>query len=683
MAVSQDIRNVCFLGHGGSGKTSLVESMLYLTKGTDRLGKIADGTTVCDYDPEEIKRQITISLTPVPVEYNKKKINAIDTPGYFDFAGEVLSGLRVADAGVIIQTAKGGISVGTEKAFAMLEERKIPKFFYISKIDEENANYYQGFQALRDKFGISVCPVVMPAYEGEKMVGIIDIVRKQAFRMTGGAREKMAMPAGMDEKLEEYYGMLAENVAETSEELMEKFFGGEIFTPEEMIEGIREGVRTGGIAPVFCGSALTGIGTEALLVGLSDYAPSPLAAAAEMAGDKELSADPAGPACAIVFKTLSDQYGKYSFFKVLSGKVTQDMTLVNPRTGETEKLTHIYEMRGKKHTEVKEVCCGDIGAAAKLQHVKTGDTLAASGGAAVAGIEFPRPCYAMAVAPKVKGGEEKIASGLVRLAEEDPVFRVEQNAETHQMVLSGMGDIHIDVLCAKLKSKFGADTELHEPRVPYRETIKKKVKVEGKHKKQSGGHGQYGHVWIEFEPQHDSDGLVFEEKIFGGSVPKNYHPAVEKGLQDCIRHGTLAGYPVVGLKATLVDGSYHDVDSSEMAFKMAASLAYKAGLQQAGPVLMEPIGSLRVFIPDHYMGDVIGDLNKRRGRVMGMTPTDSGEQIVEAEVPMAEMGSYAIDLRSMTQGRGAFEFDFERYEEAPANIQQKVIEETKHLHEGE
>ncbi len=676
MLKTENIRNVCVMGHGGDGKTSLVESLLYVTKGTDRLGKVTDGTTVCDFDPEEIKRQISISSTPVPVEYGGCKLNIMDTPGYFDFEGEVLQCLRVADAGVIVLTAKGGVQVGTEKAWKRLSDRKLSKVFYISKIDEENADYMKAFGELREKFGISVCPVLMPIMNGDKMTGIVDIIRKKAMRMNGLTREEIPMPAGIDGQIEELRAMLSESVAETSEEYMEKFFEGEEFTEEEFVAGIRTGVREGSICPVFCGCALTGIGSMTLLQGLVDYAPSPL--------DGHDKIDPAGKPSALVFKTVSDQYGKFSFFKAMSGTITPDLTLENPRSEQREKLGHIYSVKGKKNTEVTEVVCGDIGAVSKLVATRTGDTLRDPGSDVVYdGIEFPEPCYSMAILPIAKGGEEKIASGLTRLAEEDPTFTVTNNAETHQMVLSGMGDIHIDVLRSKLKSKFGTDTTLEVPRVAYREKIRKKVKVQGKHKKQSGGHGQYGDVWIEFEPQEESEDLIFEVNIFGGSVPKNFHPAVEKGLRECITKGVLAGYPVVGLKATLVDGSYHEVDSSEMAFKTAASLAYKAGLAQANPVIMEPIGSLKVYIPDSNLGDIIGDMNKRRGRVLGMTPMEGGMQQVDAEVPMAEMTTYSIDLRSMTQGRGSFSLKFERYEEAPVNVQEKIVEEAKLSDEGD
>lgn len=676
----EKIRNICLLGHSGNGKTSLAESMLYLNGATDRLGKVADGNTVGDYDPEEIKRKISISLSTMHVEHEKHKINILDTPGYYDFAGEVAQALRVADSGIIVCAAKGAVSVGTEKAWKALEDAKKPRFFYISKIDEENGDYETAYEELRAKFGTSICPCIVPIKDASgNITGIYDLILRKAYSMEKGKRVEITVPENMKDEIEQLSAAVYECVAETSEEAMEKYFSGEEFTVEEVIQGVRIGVKELSLFPVFCGCALSGIGTEVLLDAIVHLLPSPKDIKPEISedGETEVAADDSAPACAIVYKTLADQYGKFSFFKVVSGKVTADMTLLNPRTGTTEKMGHIYVMQGKKSIEVKEIGCGDIGAVAKLSDTKTGDTLCdPKRPVKLLGIEFQPPCYSMAISPKVKGQEDKISLGLTRLADEDPTFTVVNNSETRQMVLSGAGDIHLDVLCSKLKSKFGVDVELSTARVPYREKIRKKVKVQGRHKKQTGGHGQYGDVWIEFEPG-DSEDLIFEEKIFGGSVPKNFHPAVEKGLRESMTEGVLAGYPVVNLKATLVDGSYHDVDSSEMAFKIAAALAYKAGLPQANPVILEPIGSLKVTIPDSYTGDIIGDLNKRRGRVLGMNPAPSGTQIIEAEVPMAEMGSYAIDLRSMTQGRGSFTFEFVRYEETPPHIQTKIIEEAK------
>ncbi|MDR1692471.1 MAG: elongation factor G [Oscillospiraceae bacterium] len=677
------IRNLCLLGHGGEGKTSLVESMLFVTGGTDRLGKVTDGNTVSDYDPEEIRRKISIAATPLPVEFGGHKLNVIDAPGYFDFAGEVLEGLRVADTGVIVTSAKSGVGVGAEKAWKFCKDK--PKMVYVSKVDEENANFSGTYNALRDQFGVSVCPVVIPGSSGDKVNTLINIVTGKAYAVSGGKVSEVPVPADMADTVREHLATLSENVAETDEALMDKFFAEEPFTPEELRKGIRAGMLTGSVTPVFCGCATNGLGTELLLQGICDYAPAPGETGDEQTDDgKPVKQDPAGPPVLFVFKTLIDQYGKFSFFKVVSGSVTSDMTLTNSRSGASEKLAHLFVVKGKKNTEVKELKCGDIGAVSKLTDTKTGDTLHPAGAQiALKGINFPEPCYALAFAPKTKGGEEKIATGLSRMSEEDLTFTVRNDAETKQFVVTGQGDIHLDVLCQRLKGRYGVEVETEGARVAYREKIRKKVTgIEGKHKKQSGGHGQFGRVIMEFEPG-DTEDLVFEEKIFGGSVPKNFHPAVEKGLRDSIPHGVLAGYPVVFLKATLVDGSYHDVDSSEMAFKLAARLAYKAGLPLGNPVLLEPVGSLKVFIPDSYMGDIIGDLNKRRGRVMGMNPDADGGQIVEAEVPIAEMNTYAIDLRSMTQGRGSFSLKFERYEETPANVQQKIIEETKRIEEDE
>ena len=676
------IRNVCLLGHGGDGKTSLAESLLFLTKGTDRLGKVTDGNTVCDSDPEEIRRQFSISSALAPVEYAGHKINVIDTPGFFDFVGEVKQALRVADAGVIFATAKNGIEVGTEKAWKYVNENKRPRFFYISKVDEEHADFAKTAEALRAAFGTSVCPIYLPIMDGTNPTGYVDIVRNKAFAYDGKTYKETDIPANLADEVETFRMELTEAVAETDDELMEKYFEGEEFTEEEYIKGMKAGVASCVLAPVVCGSYLTGFGSLPLLDALIDYAPSPLNVPAEKGTDAsgeavEIPADPDGPAVAFVFKTVTDQYGRFSFFKVVSGKVTADMTLVNANSGENEKIGHIYVVKGKKNTEVDEIGLGDIGAGSKLANTKTNDTLCAAGKVVeLDKIVFDEPCYTRAITPVSKGGEEKIASGLTRLKDEDQTFTSGIDPETHEYIISGAGDMHIDVLCSKLKSKFGVDVVLSDPKVAYREKIRKKVRVQGKHKKQSGGHGQYGDVWIEFEPD-ESYEMVFAENVFGGSVPKNFFPAVEKGLRECMDHGVLAGYPVVNLKATLVDGSYHDVDSNELSFKMAARLAFKAGMPQANPVLLEPIGSLKVFVPDSNMGDIISDLNKRRGRVMGMNPSGDGLTTVEAEVPMAEMSTYAIDLRSITQGRGSFSLKFERYEETPPMVQAKVIEENK------
>ena len=687
-----DIRNICLLGHGGSGKTSLVESMLYITGATDRLGKTADGNTVCDYDPEETKRQISISLAMAPVMYQGVKINVLDTPGNFDFAGEMQSGVRAAEVGVLVCASKDGLSVGAERCWKYLREQKKPCIVYISKEDEENANFSTTLEALRENLSKSIAPVVAPIWdENKRTIGIIDVLNQKAYKMGGdkkGTRVEIPIPESKQKVVQELYDQLMEAVAETTEENMEKFFAGEPFTKEEIMTGLKVGMHEGTLAPVVCGSAFTGLGTEMLLQTIVDLVPGPLEVPAEEAADEsgenavEVAHDPNGPTAAIVFKTISDQYGKYSLVKVVSGKITGDMSLYNPTTGKTEKLGRLYTLRGKKTEEVKEIACGDIGAIAKMDRLKTGDTLCDPKKVVrLTPVQFAEPCYSRAIAPKTRGQDEKVGSGLVRLNEEDPTFSVVNNAETHQVVVSGAGDIQIDVLVSKLKSRFGVEAELDTPRVAYREKIRKKVRKQGRHKKQTGGSGQFGDVHIVFEPQEESEDMIFAEEVFGGSVPKNFFPAVEKGLREACQHGVLAGYPVVFLKATLVDGSYHPVDSSEIAFKTAAQLAYKAALPEASPVLLEPIGELKVTIPDSYMGDIIGDLNKRRGRVMGMNPDGEGNQVVEAEVPMAEMSRYAIDLRSMTQGRGSFTFHFVRYEDAPPAAQEKAIEAAKAMQE--
>ncbi len=687
MAYTLDkIRNVCLLGHGGDGKTSLVESMLYMTGGTDRLGNTADGNTVSDFDAEEIKRQISIQLSLAPIEFKGNIINLIDTPGYFDFEGEVMSALRAADAGIIVVSAKNGCAVGTEKAWKEVKKRKLPAFFYISKVDEEQADYENAYASLRMAFGNSVTPFVIPLFDQNgKSEGVINLLSEIVYKAENGKITEHEVPENKKEKVARLRASLIETVAESSEEMMEKYFAGESFTNEEILAGLRKGVIAGDISPVICGSAYTGLGTMDMIRAIINFAPSPNEVRVERGVDEDGSAvemhfDPNGSTSIFVFKTIADQYGRFSYFKVMQGDLTPDMTLINAQTGAAEKMGHIYIVKGKKQYEVDKIGCGDIGAVSKLQNTRTGDTLNLNGsGIRLRGVAFAEPSYSRAIAPKVKGGEEKMVSGLNRLRDEDPSFTLVNNAETKQMVISGAGDIHLDVLCSKLKSKFGVEVELSAPKVAYREKIRKKVSVEGKHKKQSGGHGQYGHVKMDFEPIYDGDqDFIFEETIFGGSVPKNFHPAVEKGIREAMEHGVLAGYPMVGLKATLTDGSYHDVDSNELSFKMAARLAYKAGIPNANPVILEPVCSIKINVPDSYMGDVIGDLNKRRGRIMGMNPAEDGTQVIEAEVPMAEVSDYAITLRSMTQGRGSFTTKFERYEEVPPMIQEKVIAESQY-----
>ena len=682
MYTAKDIRNLALLGHGGDGKSALCESMLYVTKAITRLGKRADGTTVSDFDDEEKKRQYSIKTSVIPVEFGGCKLNVLDNPGYFDFAAEIVQSLRVADAGLICLTAKSGIAVGTEKGWKSLADAGLPAMFYVSKLDEEHANFFNTFDSLRDIFGASVIPFTFPILHGEEAVGVVDLVSKKAYDVSG---KEIALPAEAEEKIEEYMAELNEQVAETDEALMEKFFMEEPFTEEELLKGIKEGIRQRSVTPVFCGCAMNGLGTAALLDNLVRFAPSPLEGKPAVRVDEEgkeseFPLNPDGPATAFVFNTVADQYGKNSYFKVLSGNIEDTMTVVNARTGDNEKLGNTFFPKGKDNAKTAKVCCGDIGVFTKLASVRTGDTLCQPGKlVTIKPMTYAEPCYRMAIYAKTKGQEDKVAAGLVKLNEEDASFTYGNDPETKEMIIAGVCDIHLSVIIAKLLSKYKVEAELRPAKIAYRETIKKKVEIHGRHKKQSGGHGQFGDVYIRFEPQSESEDMIFADETVGGCVPKHFIPSVEKGLRNCIGKGVLAGYPVVFLKSTLYFGSYHPVDSSDMAFQTAAGIAYKEGLPTAGPTLLEPIGELKVFIPDANMGDIIGDLNKRRGRVMGMNPDpeNPGYQIVEAEVPIGEMTTYSIDLRAMSQGRGSYTLKFVRYEEVPQMNQAKIIEDAK------
>ena len=675
---ANDIRNIALLGHGGSGKTSLVEQMLFMTKGIDRLGKTADGNTTCDYDAEEIKRQISISLAFAPVMYKGKKINVMDAPGNFDFSGEAVCAIRAAECAVIVGNAKDGLSVGMERTWKMLGKK--PRMMFINRVEEANSDYVSCIEAIKGKYGTAIAPIVATKADANKAVTVIvDLLHNKAY----DAKGECAIPGDMADEVEALRAELMEAAAGADEELMEKFFETMELSAEDMAKGLKIGVRDGSVCPVLCGSALTGMGVDMLMQTIVDLVPVATDMPAEAAEDDdgnpiEVAYDPNGTTAAFVFKTISDQYGKYSMIKVIRGKVTGDMSLYNMTTGNTEKLGRLYTMKGKKAEETKEICCGDIGAIGKMDKVKTGDTLCDPRKVvSLKQIPYAPACYSMAIAPKTKGQEDKVGAGLNRLNEEDPSFHLVNNAETKQLVLSGLGDQQLDVLVSKLKSRFGVDAVLMPAKVAYREKIKKTVQAHGRHKKQTGGSGQFGDVWIRFEPQDEQDGLIFAEEVFGGSVPRNFYPAVEKGLQEAVQKGPLAGYPLVGLKAVLYDGSYHPVDSNEMAFKMAAILAYKEAMPNANPTILEPIGALAVTVPEAYVGDVMGDLSKRRGRPMGMTPDHDGNTVIEAEVPMAEMGSYTIDLRAMTQARGSFTLDFVRYEEVPKANQAKIIADAK------
>ncbi len=678
------IRNLVLLGHGGSGKSAFAEAVLFNAKATDRLGKSADGNTVMDFDPEEIRRKISLNTSTATCEWKDCKINIIDTPGDFDFLGEVMQGVRVADASLVLISAKDGVSVGAEKAVRQSRKNNLPIFFMISRMDEANANYDKALESLKNAFGKQVVPFALPILADGKMTGVVDVIEEQAYSLdakTGNATP-IAIPAALQSTVAEIRDSLNESVAETDENLMEKFFSGESFTPEELAAGLRAAILSGSLYPVYAGAGLSNWAIAYTMDRLIRYMPAPTEVAASKAETPdgsaiEIAPDPAAPLAAFVFKTIADPFvGRISLFRVYSGTFKANSTVYNPVKEKEERVSSLFMMVGKKQLPADQIGVGDFGAVTKLLVTTTNDTLCDRSRPVILNqIKFPVPCLSLAIVPKVKGEEDKIMSGLNKLKDEDPIFAVKNDAETHQMVISGLGEQELDVLSSKLKVKFNVESTLEEPRVPYRETIRKKVKVQGKHKKQSGGHGQYGDVWVEFEPG-EEEGLTFDVKIFGGSVPKSFHPAVEKGLQDAILKGVLAGYPVVNLKATLVDGSYHDVDSSEMAFKIAARLAYKAGLPQANPVLLEPISTAEIHIPDDYLGDIMGDMNKRRGRIMGINP-DNGEQIVSVEVPTSEMAKYATDLKSMTQGRGWYTIQFARYEQAPQLVADKVIADAK------
>lgn len=676
---TKNIKNVCLLGHGGNGKTSLVESMLYLAKETDRLGKTSDGNTVSDYDPEETKRKFSISASVVPVMWKNSKINFLDTPGTLDFAGEVMQSLRVCGTALIVMDAKSGVDVGSELAWERATALGVPKAFFINKMDDDNANFGRTIEQMREVFGQAICPVAIPIIVDRKPLGFADLITMKGYEyVKDGSQKEMDIPEESMHKILGFRDMLMEALALTGDELMEKFFAGEAFTEEEMFAAMNKGIIDGTIAPVMVGSASTLMGIAPLLNIIADSFPNPLDRKGERdENGEEVKPDPNGETAVFVFKTIADPFvGKMSFFKVMNGTLKKDMTLTNRTNGTAEKFAHIYMIRGKKQTEVDEIVCGDIGMTAKLTATGTNDTL--GGPKNYAPVVFPHPYMRMAIVPKAKGDEDKISTAVARMLEEDPTLRYENNAETKQMLLYGLGDTHLDVVVSKLKSRYGASVELVEARVPYRETIKKRVQVEGKHKKQSGGSGQYGHVKITFSPG-EAEGLTFTQSVVGGSVPKGFYPAVEKGLLEAMQKGVLAGFPVVNLAADLFDGSYHPVDSNEISFKLAAKLAYKEGLPKANPVILEPVGTLKVRVPDGLVGDVIGDLNKRRGRVLGMNPDEhaKGRTIVEAEVPMAEMANYTIALRALSQGRGVFDYEFTRYEEAPANVAQKIIEDAK------
>lgn len=676
---AQDIRNIALTGHASKGKTTLVEAMLYTAGLTERMGSVADGNTVCDSDAEEKKRKFSISSAVAPIEYNGKKLNFIDTPGLFDFETGSAEGIRAADCAMIVISARTGLAVGGEKAFKAASKRRIAQMFVLNKMDHERADFYKSMNEIVAKFGTSVCPVVVPVIKDGKVDSYYNLIEDKAYKYDGIKRSEVSAEPDDTARFDAVKEVFNEAVAGADDELMEKFFEGEELTKEDKINGLKAGMKAGSVIPLLCVSASQGTCVDMLLEFLSECAPEPKAEYAydENSEPCELTPEENGPTAAICFKTVADPFiGKLSYFKVISGKITTGMTAKNSRTGETEKVGKIVFVRGQKQEDTTEIPAGDIGAVTKLSTFETGDTLCSSKVFTLDGVAVPKSVYKMAVLPEKKGDEEKIASGLTRLCEEDPALTFASDNETHEQILGGLGEQHLDVAISKLKAKYGVTAILKTPKIAYRETITKKVSAQGRHKKQSGGHGQFGDVFIEFEPC-QSEELEFAERVVGGSVPKNFFPAVEKGLRESIQKGVVAGYPMVGIKATLYDGSYHPVDSSEMSFKIAASLAYKNGIPQANPVLLEPVGTLKALCNDEAMGDIIGDINKRRGRVLGMTPQGNGMQEILAEVPIGEMASFPTSMRQITQGRGSFEIEFARYEKVPEHIAQKIIEDSK------
>ena len=687
---AKNIRNISVVGHGSEGKTTLVEALLFTAGAIDRQGRVEDGSTTTDFEAEEIKRQISISAAMAPLEWKNTKINLIDIPGYFDFAGEQSGPLTVCEGALITVGAVSGLSVGAEKAWAMCDKTHTSRMIVINQMDRENANFEKALATITEKYGSHIAPIEVPIVENGKFTGVVCVLENKAFIGEGKTLKEIEIPDFVADEVESAREAIMEAAAGAEDELMEKFFEDGELSFEDMMHGLRQGIKDGTVVPVVCCSGITRVGLTKVLDNVIDLMPSPAGSVTEGVNPKtgdaveRVCADDQ-PFSARVFKTMADPFvGKLSLMKVTSGVLTGDMMLYNANAEKTEKPGTIYTLKGKKQTPTQKVCAGDICALAKLQSVATGNTLCdGNNPVKFDEIEFPAPCISKAVYAKKAGEEDKIFSGLARLMEEDPTITVTKNVETTESVLSGLGEMHIEVVAKKLSSKFGAECVLQDPKIPYRESIRKPIDVQGRHKKQSGGHGQFGDVKIKFRPNDDPNDTEFhfEDAVVGGTVPRNFIPAVEKGLRDNIKHGVLAGFPVVGLTAQLYDGSYHPVDSSEMAFKTAARLAFKQ-LTGANPILLEPIYHVEVDVPDQYMGDIIGDMNKRRGRIMGMDKV--GEmQRVTAEAPLSEMFKYATDLRSMTQARGSFTMHFERYEEVPAADAKKIIETCKQEEEDE
>jgi elongation factor G len=673
------IRNVAIVSHGGAGKTSLTEAMLYNSGAISRLGKVEEGNVTTDFEPEETKRKISINLALAPYEWKDCKINILDTPGYSDFVAEVRGALRAGDNALLVLCAASGVEVETEKVWDYLAEKELPRLAFINKMDRENANFFDTLGMMKEKFGMGIVPVQIPIGAEASFQGIIDLISRTAYFGAGNQVKPGEIPEDLTDVVEEYRQQLMEAAAENDDELLTKYLDGEELQGAEIEKGLMLGITAGKVTPVFCGSSIKNIGVTQLMNALTSYLPAPVGQikGKHPATGEEVTRSVEGndPFSALVFKTTADPFvGKISYFRVFSGVIKTDTMVYNATKDKTERIGQLFTMRGKHQEILPVVRAGDIAAVAKLQDVGTGDTLAEKDKPILfEPIEFPVPMYTACVEVKNKGDEDKLGNGLHRLMEEDPTLKVQKNTETGQLLIYGIGDVHLDVMMERLKRKFGVDVKLSAPKVPFRETIRNIVKVEGKHKKQSGGHGQFGHVWLRLEPLPAGGNFEFKEEIFGGAVPRQYIPAVEKGARETMQHGVLAGYPMVDVKVVLYDGSYHSVDSSEMAFKIATNMALKKGALQAKPVLLEPVYSVEVVVPESFMGDIIGDFNSKRGRILGMEPVGKGKGVVRAQAPLAELFRYAIDLKSLTQGRGTFMMEFFQYEEVPQRIAEGVI----------
>ncbi len=684
---TEQIRNVALISHGGAGKTSLAEALLFTTGAVNRLGKVEAGNTVTDFEPDEIKRQVTIGTALAPLEWDGVKINILDTPGFFDFFADVQSALRVADSAVVVVCGVSGVEVGTEKVWRYADEYQLPRLVFINKLNRENANFEGALDQLRSHFGVKVFPLQFPIGKEESFKGVVDLVKMKALLYEDESGLKMRedeIPADLREKAEELREKVVEAAAEADDSLMEKYLEEEALEEEEIRKALRIGTLEGKIIPVLCGSATKNLGMQPLLDLISGALPSPAdrpAVSGRLPGKEEETMRKAAadePFSALVFKTVADPYvGRVNYVRVYSGTLKADSQIYNAGKEKAERLGNIFYMRGKTQIQTPEVVCGDIGALVKLAATTTGDTLCDKASPIILpSMDFPEPVISFAIEPKSKGDEDKVGVGLARFLEEDPTFRVERNTETKQIIISGMGDTHLDVIVDRLAQRYGVEVNLSTPKVPYKETIRGSFKKEGKYKKQSGGRGQYGHVYLELNSMPRGEGFVFDDKIVGGVVPRQYIPAVEKGVVEAMEEGILAGYPVVDIRVALYDGSYHTVDSSEMAFKIAAAMAFRGAMEKAEPVLLEPIMDVEITIPENFMGDIMGDMNSRRGRIQGMIPGE-GQQIIKVQAPLAEMFTYSIELRSMTQGRGVFKMKFSHYEEVPFQESDKIIAAAK------